>query len=115
LEAVKRMFAVAATEKRFEIIHRLIFNSQLQAVITANSVGGKIAKADLLNMYSAAASQYPTVYANTSFQHWVDFLLNTGLMTVSDLTANLVNYEVTPFARMYLQYAVGAQLPPRSL
>lgn len=115
IESLKRMAAVLATQKQFEVIHRLIFNSQLQAIITANSIGGRIPKIELHKIYSAAAGQNSEIYANIPFDQWLKYLLDTRLLTVGEMTANLIWYEVTPLARMYLTYAVGAQLPPRNL
>lgn len=115
IESIKRMAAVIATQKQFEIIHRLIFGSQFQAIVTANQLGGKIPKGEMHKIYLAAAAQSPEIYSTISFEHWLQFLLNTNLLTVGAMTANLVWYEITPFGRMYLTYAIGAQLPPRAL
>ncbi|MGE8126839.1 hypothetical protein ACQKQD_07665 [Methylobacterium sp. NPDC080182] len=114
LEAMKRLFAIAATERSYEQIHRLIFASQFMALQQANMTGGLARKILLLETYNRAASLHSEVYKNIGFDDWTKFLLETDLFTVKEISNMGIIYEVTEFGRGYLKYAAAVMLPAKN-
>ncbi|TXM71368.1 hypothetical protein FV226_15595 [Methylobacterium sp. WL12] len=114
-EAAMRLYAIAATERKFERIHRIIFGSQLNAFVRANMLGGRISLPDLKDMFLATVQQYPKAYEEFGFDSWLKFLLDVDLLTSSADVGGIPYYARTEFAKAYMHYIISLQLPPRDL
>jgi hypothetical protein len=82
-----RQYSVQYMVGSFEKAYRLIFGSQIAAVEFAN-VNGPLQENTLRIFYDSAKEREPESYATFSFEQWLSFLLNNGLLfTVDDTFA----------------------------
>lgn len=56
----------------------MIYGSQIKALISLNR--GAVARAALQKYYNHAATMYPMVYANYSYDSWLAFMRNNVLL-----------------------------------
>jgi hypothetical protein len=89
--------------------YNVIFGSQLQLLAQANGAGG-VRPIVARNLYEAAKSTHPEVYRTFSFEQWIGFLQEGGLITVESSG----NYLLTSYGRGFLKYIVDRQHPVRT-
>jgi hypothetical protein len=81
VKVLTRAVASASLVLRWEQIDRILFGSQLNALvaINANSLGLSIQQ--LKGFYDAAVQQFPAVYKTYRLEQWLQFLENQKLIT----------------------------------
>lgn len=84
----------------FEVINYQVFGSQLSVLGQANN--STATAAFVKSTYNSAASSNPQVYANYSFESWLGWMLNTGL-----LSEHGEGFVITAYGREFLQYIIG--------
>ena len=62
---------------------RFLFGSQIDALIFLGTSGGRGTKEELTNFYRAAAVKYPEIYAKYTFEAWLGFMQNQGLVSIN--------------------------------
>lgn len=77
-----RGFAVTNQQKDFEILHRLIFGSQLDLLLAANAGGVSQDHARLI--FENAKTNHPHAHEAGSFEAWMEFPENTGIITTHE-------------------------------
>lgn len=82
-------------------IDAVIYGSQLNLLVTLNSRPAGMTVAEMKPFYDAAASQHPNLYANDSFERYLNFLVVSGL-----IRANTSGFEITLEAKEFLQWLV---------
>jgi len=98
LEALKYLAASLLVQLSHEKNYNVIFGSQLRLLSQANvgAVAPEVAKA----IYERARTANP-VYGNYSFDQWIGFLINAGLITHGD-----GGYVLTNLGRGFLKYLI---------
>jgi hypothetical protein len=69
-----RAVAVFSLSLRWEQIDRLIFGSQLTALVATNANSLGLSFPQIKTFYDVAAQQSPAVYENFQFEQWLQFL-----------------------------------------
>lgn len=90
-----------------ERVYRLIFGSQLLAIVRANELGG-VTEDGVKAIYDEAASRFPELYKDFTLEQWKAFLHRFRLVHF-DSQKSL--YVATPWGRGFLRYVVDQQLP----
>ena len=85
--------------------YRAIFGSQLTLLGAMNTDAG-VPPSTARQIYDVTKSKYPEVYQTYSFDQWIGFLLNGGLVAV----APNGNYVLTSYGRGLLQYILQQHL-----
>lgn len=83
----------------YERVNSSIFGSQIDLLRALNSATGASDISSLRLFYDDAESKYPEFYKASSFQSYLDYLLNMGLVEKSDL-----GYLISNFGVGYLVY-----------
>ena len=104
-----RAFAVARVERIHEIVYRLIFGSQLDLVLAANTQTPPD-KAGAAQIYERARAAFPDAYAAFNFDAWLHFPIAMGLLTLSPAGAGAESIRITPAGRDFLHYLVNNSL-----
>lgn len=89
-----------------ERTYRVIYGSQLRAMVEMNSPAG-IDATRLKEIYGEAAVNFPSLYPAVTFELWSDFLVRSGLVHVET-----GRYELTAAGRGFLRYIIESRLPP---
>lgn len=86
----------------FERTYRLIFNSQLNLLLTANQ-SLSISRDQILEMYNTTqwANNYP-------FEQYINFLVNSNLI-LYNIDSN--SYSITPTGKLFIQYLFSNSIP----
>jgi hypothetical protein len=78
-----------------EINYRLIFGSQLQLLLEANTPAGvQVARARAI--YEQARTQYPNFYGEYTFEQWINFPMFVGLLQQTALSPDTNVVRITP-------------------
>jgi hypothetical protein len=85
--------------------YNAIFGGQLNLLAQANAGGGAI-PATAQAIYETARSVLPEFYKNFTFQQWIGFLTNSGLVEVGPTGNRLL----TTYGRGLLKYIVDRRL-----
>jgi hypothetical protein len=107
VEALLHFAASLAVQLGHEQVYRLIFGSQIAALVQMNPDGGASRKV-IEDIYERAKSDFPEAYRSFTFGQWIGFLLQAGLCK----SAPNGNFVLTPYGRGFLKYIVDAHLPP---
>lgn len=91
--------AVTQLWLRAEVIYRTIFGSQIQILKSINTTPGKT-KAELLEFYEQAKTTFPKVYATYSFDQYLQYMRNQGLI-LEDATDH---YIITVAGKEFLKW-----------
>ncbi len=100
-----RQYSVQYTISSFEKAYRLIFGSQIAAVEFAN-VNGPVAENILRIFYDSVIEREPEFYATFSFEQWLSFLLNHGLIFRNDAA-----FAISIIGKDFLKWLVDEGLP----
>lgn len=109
-----RVAAVAQVERDHEQTYRIIFGSQMLALKELN-VRGPMTVAQIRDeIYSLAMKAYPDVFTAETFEGWARFVLNRGLVALSD-PAHAANENtrvgLSPLGRDFLIFVTARGLP----
>lgn len=95
----------------FESINKLIWGSQLELLLHVNSQFSGASVDELKGFYEKAAATHPTGLKDYSFDSYLGFLTNSGLLIKADGRA-----YITPFAKEFLAHlARSGATHPRPL
>lgn len=106
---VVRALAVARLWRDHEIRYRTITGSQIELMLRANSPS-PVDEASARSVYDIAAQNFPDTYRNFSFDTWLNWPINSGLMRRDHGTGRIL---ITPLGQDFLHYLVdnGLTLP----
>jgi hypothetical protein len=99
-----RTIATWKVARGHEIVYRLILGSQLGLLLQANTAAPPNTDS-AREMYEAAKTAYPNMYKDFSFETWVRFPINAGLVREE---ASVL--QITPLGQDFLQYLVRNSL-----
>jgi hypothetical protein len=104
-DALIQLLAGALTREAWERIYLFIFGAQLRLLNRLNETPGGLTEADIQHVYSTAAAQHPEMYQPLTFETWMAFVEQTGLVT-----RNGDRYLIAPYGRGFLKYLVAQGL-----
>jgi hypothetical protein len=113
-EDVKRAWlirgvAIARMERTHEVSYRLIMGSQIEVLLQANS--GKILDTDSARaIYDLAKEKYPEIYKTFSFEDWINWPVNAGLLNMERDASMTSVVKITDIGKDFLHYLVGTGL-----
>lgn len=84
VDILVRQLAVTQAIAAAEMIYRTIFGSQIALLRNMNTTPGTVPRQVVEAVYSAAALRFPDLYATYSFQQWLNYLLENGLIETKD-------------------------------
>lgn len=84
----------------FEVLNQQVFGSQLSVLGQANT--SATPEASVRSAYDLAVSYYPQTYANYSFESWLGWMVNVGL-----LYKHCDGFITTAYGREFLRYIIG--------
>jgi hypothetical protein len=103
IEALEYLAAALNVQLSHERNYNTIFGSQLGLLAQANAgVTPEMARA----LYEKAKAANPTLYSTYTFDQWIGFLINSGLLQLGPRGA----YVLTNYGRGFLKYIVDRQL-----
>lgn len=85
-QALRHALVDFQTAVALERSSRFLFGSQIDALILLGASGGRGTREELLNLYNAAIVKYPDIYVSYSFDEWLSFLQNQGLVFIDHET-----------------------------
>jgi hypothetical protein len=104
-QALLYLAAALNIQLHHERNYSAIFGSQLSLLAQANAAGGAIP--DMAkSLYEAAKRNTPMLYNNYTFEQWIAFLVESGLIEVDARG----NYLLTNYGRGFLRYIVDRRL-----
>jgi len=95
-----RFIGVGVVSYLHEYTWLTIFGSQLRMVLDMNGRNGWMPLADSKNYYDKASLQYPDVYSNYSFEQWIAYMKEQGL--ILQHPSNML--EITVRGKDFLKY-----------
>jgi len=98
--------AVASAER----IYRTIFGSQIAVLRILNS-RGTATSGDLEEIYAAARSRFPTLYARYPFQQWLGYFLSQGLLSATGNEQFTLTIDGKEFLKWMTDVAVTEEKP----
>ena len=96
-------------ELTFERMYRLIFGSQLQAVRLADRPGG-IPIADVMAIFESAKAAFPVAHGERTFERWVEFMFDTGLMMRPSVVGDLATVQTSEYGHEFNVYVTALRL-----
>lgn len=84
----------------FEVLNQQVFGSQLSVLGQANA--GIATDASVREAYDLAVSCNLQIYTSYSFESWLGWMVNTGLLSKRD-----GGFVITAYGREFLQYIIG--------
>jgi hypothetical protein len=113
LAAQKEVLVYTVASLNIQLSHErnynIVFGSQIQLLAQANTDMG-VSQDVARETYELAKSRYPDFYSKSSFEQWIGFLENTGLIRKNE---NI--YLLTPYGRGLLRYMLDRHLPTTKL
>ena len=103
-EILTLVLAAMSVQYRHERSYNLIFGSQLELLARMN--GGPLSLEVCRSVYDSVALRFPNEYRTYSFDQWIGFLRNSGLVQ----SWPDGNYGLTPWGRGLLRYVVAQGL-----
>ena len=84
---------------RLERASRFLFGSQIDAINVLNNYGGRLLTEVLRPIYLNASTTFPPLYANYTFEQWLSYLTNNGLITIegSDVVITPSGKAIVPY------------------
>ena len=98
--ALLRALARANSVAHFEAAYNQIWGSQISLLQKLNAVKNATVE-EIAQIYSSAASSFPTIYSNYTVNQWLGFLQTYSLVTQTD---NMV--EITPTGQAFLKHII---------
>jgi hypothetical protein len=99
-----RTVATWQVARTHEIIYRLIYGSQIDLLLQANTLSPPNLNS-AQQIYDGAKTRYPELYKDFSFEAWVRFPVNAGLMREEATVM-----RITPLGQDFLHYLVQNSL-----
>jgi len=102
--------AVATTRimRGHEMVYRLILGSQIEFLLATNSAPApNMVRAH--RIFDTAKAAFPNMYSNFSFDAWLHYLLNNGLIKIETIGVEQV-LRITPLGQDFLHYLVSNNL-----
>jgi hypothetical protein len=99
-----RFIATARVERLHEMNYRLIFGSQIQLMLLARSAAPPD-EPRARRLYDAAAADSPNIYSDFTFENWIGFPINAGLLYLHRNGTPAV-VKTTPAGEDFLVYLV---------
>jgi hypothetical protein len=103
-----RGLAVEQIRRYHEVHYRLILGSQITLLLKVN-MGGMINRTIAREIYDIAKAAYPVIYTNFSFEHWIVWPKNVGLINFAN-DMPWAEITITPAGKDFLHYLVEAGL-----
>jgi hypothetical protein len=103
-----RAVAVNRVMRGHEMVYRLILGSQIELLLAANSAPPP----DMTRthqIFDAAKSAFPNIYSNFTFEAWLHYLLNAGIIKIDQVSVEQV-LRITPLGQDFLHYLVNNNL-----
>ncbi|HHF7372168.1 TPA: hypothetical protein ACRB0F_001681 [Legionella anisa] len=104
-ELCKNNFPIIFLNYSFFKIYLNIFGTQIELLFYLNSIH-QVKEQNLQQFYLKGKEQYPDVYNNITFNSYILFLKNNGL--IQDLDGN---YSITPLGRDFIKF-LNFESPP---
>jgi hypothetical protein len=82
-QALKHLLIDYQSALALERASRLLFGSQVDALTYILTVSGTATRLEVTRYYDAAKTTYPDIYTSYSFDGWLGFLVNGGLIVVN--------------------------------
>jgi hypothetical protein len=92
VKAVIRAFAMNRLEMEFNDIGHLIFGSQLRLLVGLTSAVRSTPVSDAKKIYNEAVPQFPEIYKGRSFDIWLSYLKDSGLVRVNNDQIDITQY-----------------------
>jgi hypothetical protein len=108
-----RAVAVNRIMRNHEMVYRLILGSQIELLLAANSAPPP----DMTRthqIFDAAKAAFPNIYSNFSFDAWLHYLLNAGLIKSEQLGVEQF-LRITLLGQDFLHYLVSNNLTNRKV
>jgi len=101
IDYLSKKFATATLTFVLERLSSVIYGSQIRILEHLNSCHSSTAE-EIIVFYNTVSEQYPTPYANYSFEQYMGFLENSLLVKKEDN-----KYSITGLGRSFLLYRVN--------
>lgn len=88
----------------FETLYRIIFGSQIEAVIQANRPGG-VPRPQLEKLFEKAKADFPELHEERTFDEWLEFMRHAVLLRVME-AAGVPHYAATVRAGEFIKYLI---------
>ncbi|MDL1860730.1 hypothetical protein FBR04_06835 [Betaproteobacteria bacterium PRO7] len=102
---LKRAVASVNIDLEYTRIAHIIFGSQLNFLVQLAGTRSGLPKTSAQAAYSSAATQFPELYRERSFEDWLGYLLASGLVKVEG-----EQIDITQYGSDFLKYLVDARL-----
>ena len=106
IEALLYNSASLNVQPAHERVYNAIFESQLTLLAQANGAGGLVPAFERQLYEQIAKPINPSFYAICTFEQWIGFLVNSGLLQFDAAG----NYVLTNYGRGFLKYIVDRKL-----
>ena len=108
-QVMLRLLARAMVVGQFERVDASIWKSQLSLLTHLNGhAAGESPDTVKTHFYDPATVQFPTWYSNYTFESWLSFLTNAGMLTLAN-----ARVAITADGREYLTWRVQQARPDR--
>ena len=67
-----------------ERVSRFLYGSQIDALTFLNANNNRVTRDEIKHFYDTATSSFPDIYKNYSFDRWLAFLENNGIIGTAD-------------------------------
>jgi hypothetical protein len=104
-----RGFAQERLQRVHEQNYRLILGGQLALLLQVNT-GAITRVSNTRDTYNLAKDRHPTVYENFSFENWLNWPKNAGLIEVVPDNASDPLVRISPIGRDFMLYLVATGL-----
>jgi hypothetical protein len=104
-----RAITIARVWRAHEITYRLILGSQLNLLLAANSLTPPEVNAARA-VYDSAKAAFPAVFENFSFDTWLNWPINSGLIKMDQTNPARSIVRITPLGQDFLHYLVSNSL-----
>jgi hypothetical protein len=104
-----RAVAVWQVARAHEIVYRLILGSQISLLLQANTASPPNMD-NARAMYDGAKTAYPNLYKGFSFEAWIRFAMNAGLLREEAIGIGPSVLRITPWGQDFLHYLVQNSL-----
>jgi hypothetical protein len=102
-----RGLVMTSVMRTHDAVYRLIFGSQLDLLLQANTPSPPNTE-QARAMYDVAAANFPEMYTDFSFDAWLDFPIRMALLRVEPVANRPALIRVTPLGRDFLHYLVNS-------
>jgi hypothetical protein len=111
-QLMARAFAERILALSFERTYRVIFGSQIEAVIAANSPGGATIES-LKETFENAKKRFPVAHEKRTFEQWLAYLKAEGMIEEVPSPKGDPLFRTTEYGKGFLHYMVEQGLQPK--